>query len=97
MPGVETVTAVLACLWLIARIPLFLVMFWLRLPVLLVCNLISGPMLFAWLFAWYAFPEKTAMVWGCAAFSFVAFFVSWLYDVILMLISPFDMLKTLGD
>lgn len=95
MPRGATVKVVLSWAWLIVRLPLFLVMYWLRLPVMLVCNFISVPLLFAWLFAWYAFPEKTAMVWGFATMSFTAFAVLWLYDFVLMLLSPQEMFRTL--
>jgi hypothetical protein len=95
MPPGATVTTVLKWMWLIVRVPLFLVLYWLRMPVILVCNFISVPLLFAWLFAWYAFPEKTAMVWGFAALSLAAFVVMWLYDIVLMLLSPQEMIHTL--
>ncbi len=84
-----------AWLWLIIRLPVFLVMYWLRMPVIFLCNLISIPMLLAWLFAWYAFPDKTNMVWGFGTVSFLAFVVSWTYDFVLMAIAPQDMMRTL--
>jgi hypothetical protein len=95
MPRGATVTTVLKWMWLIVRVPLFLVLYWLRMPVMLVCNFISVPLLFAWLFAWYAFPEKTVMVWGFATLSLAAFVVMWLYDIVLMLLSPQEMFHTL--
>ena len=82
-------------LWLVMRLPIFLVMYWLRLPVMFVCNLVSVPMLLAWLFSWYAFPDKTNMVWGFATMSFCAFFLGWVYDFVLMAIAPQDMIATL--
>jgi hypothetical protein len=66
-------------------------MFWLRPIVVMVCNLVSVPMLFCWLFSWYAFPERPKMVWGSAIISFVAFAATWVYDAILIAISPKDM------
>lgn len=95
MPKGSTVKVVLSWMWLILRFPVFLVMYWLRLPVLFLCNIISIPMLFAWLFAWYAFPDKTSMVWGFGTISFLAFVIGWTYDFILMAISPQEMMKTL--
>lgn len=95
MPKASTVKGVLAWLFLLVRLPLFLVMYWLRLPIIFLCNLVSIPMLLAWLFALYAFPEKSAMVWGFGIASFSAFVVSWAYDFILMVISPQDMMMTL--
>jgi hypothetical protein len=95
MPKGSTVKAVFAWLFLLVRLPVFLVMYWLRMPIIFLCNLISIPMLLAWLFSWYAFPDKTNMVWGFAIISFVAFVFSWLYDFILMAIAPQDMMMTL--
>lgn len=95
MPKASSVKSVLAWLWLIVRLPVFLVLYWLRLPVIFLCNLVSIPMLIAWLFAWYAFPDKTAMVWGFGIISFCAFVIAWTYDFILMALSPQDMMRTL--
>lgn len=86
---------VLFWLWFAIRLPAFLVLYWLRGPIVLVCNLIFGPFLVAWLFAWYAFPDKPHMVWGFATISFVAFVAAWVYDFILMFLSPQDMMQNL--
>ena len=95
MPKAATVKGVFAWLFLMVRLPLFLAMYWLRLPIIFLCNLVSIPMLLAWLFAWYAFPDKTAMVWGFGIVSFLAFVIAWTYDFILMAISPQEMMMTL--
>lgn len=95
MPKGSAIKTVLSWMWLIVRLPVFLILYWLRLPIVLLCNLISIPMMFAWLFAWYAFPEKTAMVWGFAVISLLCFVISWTYDFILMALSPQEMMKTL--
>ncbi|CAG1004614.1 hypothetical protein MTYP_03187 [Methylophilaceae bacterium] len=95
MPRASTVKSVLVWLWFVVRLPVFLLMYWLRLPIIFLCNIISFPMLLAWLFAWYAFPDKTAMVWGFATVSFLAFLIGWTYDFILMAISPQDIMRTL--
>lgn len=95
MPKASTVKGVLAWVWLVVRLPIFLVLYWLRLPVVFLCNLISIPMLLVWLFTLYAFPDKTAMVWGFGFISLGAFVISWFYDFILMAISPQDMMRTL--
>lgn len=81
-------------IWLILRIPLFFVMCWLRLPIALVCELISVPSLFAFLFCWYAFPVPK-MLWGIGLLSFTSFALLWIYDFILMAISPFETLRSL--
>jgi hypothetical protein len=95
MPRVATVKGLFAGLFLLLRVPVFLVMYWLRLPIMFLCNLVSIPMLLAWLFSLYAFPDKTAMVWGFGIVSFVAFVIGWVYDFILMAIAPQDMMMTL--
>jgi hypothetical protein len=94
-PARDTMRGVLAFAWMLVRIPLFLVLYWLRLPVMLVCNFVSVPMLLAFLFTWYAFPTKTHMVWSFGIVSFLAFTILWLYDLVLMSLSPQDMVKTL--
>lgn len=95
VPRTSTVKSVFVWLCLIIRLPVFLVMYWLRLPVIFLCNLVSVPMLLAWLFAWYAFPDKTQMVWGFGTLSFVAFVIAWSYDFVLMAISPQEMQRLL--
>lgn len=86
---------VLFWLWKAVRLPLFLVMYWLRLPVVLVCNWVSTPCLLLWLFTWYAFPEKPHMVWGFCFVGFAAFVVAWLYDLVLMALSPEETIRVL--
>lgn len=95
MPKGSIIKTVFSWLWFVIRLPIFLILYWLRLPVVFLCNLISIPMMFAWLFAWYAFPDKTAMVWGFAAISLLCFVISWTYDFILMALSPQEMTKML--
>lgn len=58
LPRKATLGSVLRVVWMLVRLPLFLVLYWLRLPVVLLCNFVGVPLLFLWLFAWYAFPEN---------------------------------------
>ena len=81
-----------AWIFIIIRIPLFLVMCWLRLPIALLCELISIPSLFAFIFCWYAFPIPK-MLWGIGLLSFSSFALLWLYDTILMALSPYAMIR----
>lgn len=74
----------------IMRIPVYLILFWLRLPVIWVCSSLSFLFLFAWLFSLYAFPDKKEMVWGFGLISLGAFIVSWVYDWMLMIVAPHD-------
>ena len=86
---------VLWALLLLLRVPAFLLLYWLRLPVLFLCELVSLLMLLAWLFSWYAFPERPQMVWGFAAISFLGFAMAWLYDGLLVALAPPTVLRTL--
>ncbi len=81
----------LAGIGMVIRYPLFVILYWLRFPVMLVCNLISIPLLFAWLFAWYAFPDKTPMIWGFGLASLGAFMITLWYDLILGFLSPTEL------
>lgn len=94
-PTGTTSSKVGTLLWSIVRVPLFLVLYWLRLPVVLVCRLVSVPALLAFLFSLYAFPDKHAMVTGFGVLSFGAFVTLWLYDTMLMWLSPQGMMRTL--
>ena len=70
-------------------------MYWLRGPILFVANMLSGLMLFGFLFNWYAFPEHANMTWGMATVSLISFIVAWVYDLILMALSPQEMFRGL--
>lgn len=94
-PSRVTLRGVLGFAWMLVRLPLFLALYWLRLPVMMICNLVSIPTLAAFLFAWYAWPEKTHMVVGLGVVSFLAFVVLWTYDFVLMALSPQDLVKSL--
>lgn len=94
-PKAVTVRAVAAWLLLLIRWPLFLVLYWLRTPVTLLCSVLSFPFLLAWLFALYAFPDKTAMVWGFAIVSFVSFVLGYAYDLVLLALAPGNTMMTL--
>lgn len=86
---------ILAGAWKLIRVALFLVLYWLRLPVIFICNLISFPLLLAFLFSFFAFAEYPTMVWAFGVTSFVAFVIAWLYDYALMVLSPQEMIREL--
>ncbi len=79
----------------VVRFALFMVMYWLRVIVVNVCSIVSVVMLFAWLFAMYAFPDKTTMVWAFGTVSLTCFFIAWAYDYVLMKLSPVPMIDSL--
>lgn len=95
MPKASTVKIMLVWLCIGVRWTIYLFLYWLRLPVTILCNIISIPMMLAWLFAWYAFPDKVSMVWGFGTISFLAFVISWAYDFVLMAISPQEIIRNL--
>lgn len=94
MPSRFTAGAVALFVVKTLRVALFLVMYWLRMPIVGICNLISVPLLLAFLFVWFAFPDKTNMLIGFGVLSFTTFVMAWLYDFILMMLSPQSMVKT---
>ncbi len=95
MPKASTIKGILSWVWLIVRLPVFLVLYWLRFPVVFICNIISIPLLIAFLFSLYAFPDKHAMIWGFGIVSFIAFVIEWIYDFVLMALSPQPIMRTL--
>lgn len=86
---------VVGWVWLVLRVPIFLLLYWLRLPIQFVCNLVALPMLLLCLFSLYAFPDKQEMVWGSGVISFLAFTLAWIYDWLLMAIAPQGMVRML--
>ena len=94
IPSKNAVVMILSGILLVFRYLLFFVLYWLRGPVMLVCELLCFPMLLAWLFALYAFPDFKHMVWGFGIMSFSTFILMWVYDFILMSLSPGDMILT---
>ncbi len=95
MPEASTIKKLIGWLWVVIRLPLFFILYWLRLPIIILCNFISIPMMFAWLFALYAFPDKSEMIFGFGIVSFSAFLIGWTYDFILMALSPQQMMRNL--
>jgi hypothetical protein len=82
---------VLSRLWALLRLPLFLVLCWLRGPVRAICNLVSFPCLLAFLAGFCLIADTSphrAVVWIFGGVSFAAFVIGWLYDSLLMRLSP---------
>lgn len=73
----------------------FLVLFWLRGPIVGLAGFLSVVSLIGFLVAFFFLPEKKEMVWGCGVFSFVSFAFVWGYDRLLMALSPVDMIQSL--
>ena len=84
-----------AVAFMVLRVPLFLVLYWLRLPVVLLCNFISVPTLFAFLFTLMAYRDKTHMLVAFGVVSLLSFVIAWAYDYVLALLSPQDTIKIL--
>lgn len=79
----------------IVRMPVFLVLYFLRTPVIALCSVFYLPLFLLALFAWYAFPEKPQMWGGFGFVSFVSFALMYLYDLILGWLSPNELVRTL--
>jgi hypothetical protein len=73
----------------------YIVMFWLRGPIVGACSIASVIFLGLWLFSLYAFPDKKDMVWAFGGTSFLSFVVAWAYDYVLIKLSPVPMVNTL--
>jgi len=73
------------------RVPLFLVMYWLRLPLSIICGIVSLPALLAFLFVLIFMSEHSNMLWGFGLASFGTFVFRWVYDLILVLLSPTEL------
>lgn len=84
---------ILLGLLMFLRTILYLVMYWLRLPVLFLSNLVCGLGFFGALFGWMV--SKPDMLWLCGILSFTAFVIRWGYDFILAAISPEEVMRTL--
>ncbi len=77
------------------RTVFFLVLYWLRGPILWVCGVVSILALLAFLITLYAYPSKQSMVWGLGILSFLAFVIQWAYDEVLLMLSPRDVVRQL--
>ena len=90
-PPYPTLPGLLAWLWRLLRLPLFLVLYWLRLPIVGLCNLVSVPAFLAFLAGFFfidAASQHRPMVWAFGGFSFAAFALGWLYDSLLLALAP---------
>lgn len=93
-----SLAGVQAKLWAVVRLPLFLVLYWLRGPVLAMCNLVSVPCLLAFLAGFWLIADTSphrSIVWFFGSVSFSAFTIVWLYDSLLMRLSPERMMMTM--
>jgi len=91
------VGAIFRMIFLFIRLPIFFVLFWLRGIVVTISNFIGSITLFACFFCWFAHsyapndPMFGKMIWPCAIASLCFFILGWLYDYVIMWISPQDM------
>jgi len=90
-PPRPTLPGLLAWLWRLLRLPLFLVLYWLRLPIVGLCNLISVPALLAFLAGLFFLDASSThrpIVWFLGGVSFTAVSLGWLYDSLLLALAP---------
>ncbi|MDF4211141.1 hypothetical protein P2W50_31305 [Pseudomonas protegens] len=70
---------------------LVMILMWLRGPLRLFLGVISVPAMVALpivAFGLHDFPNKSAVVWSLVALSFGSFCIKWLYDTLVMKLSP---------
>jgi len=58
---------------MVVCMPVFLVLYFLRAPIMMVCSMLYLPLFLLALFAWYAFPEKPQMWGGFGVISLLSF------------------------
>lgn len=90
-PPRPTLPGLLAWLWRLLRLPLFLVLYWLRLPIVGLCNLVSVPALLAFLAGFFFFGSDSPhrhIVWVFGGVSFTAAALAWFYDSLLLALAP---------
>ncbi len=80
-------STVLVWSWRVLRLPLSLVLAWLRGPIVFVCKIISGPALVASLCVLVGYPSEHRLIYTLAAVSLFAFLVVRAYDCMLMMLS----------
>lgn len=90
-PPRSTLPGLLAWLWRVLRLPLFLVLYWLRLPIVGLCNLVSAPAMLAFFAGFFLIPSDEpirGLVWFVGGVSLAAFALAWFYDSLLLALAP---------
>lgn len=77
------------------RLSVFMFMYWLRIPVVIISAFISLPLLMFWLSVCLAFPDKTVAIWSLGFVCLSVLACALFYDFALMKISPESMKKIL--
>ena len=96
MPNGElTLWKVVKVFLMVVRIPIFLMLYFLRAPVMVACSMLYLPLFLLALFAWYAFPEKPQMWGGFGVISLLSFVLMYVYDLVLSWLSPHELVHTL--
>ena len=75
---------------IIFRVVIFYVLLWIRVPVALILQAVTSlsAMAFVVMLIVRGWSNALDVFWPLLAFSFGAFFLRWIYDGILMLVSP---------
>lgn len=94
-PSLSSIGGFFAAILMCARLPLFLVLYWLRTPIVMIANFLAFPLLILAIFAGYAFPERMLMAWSLGVLSFLGFAFGYGYDLVLLALSPQEMVRTL--
>jgi hypothetical protein len=91
----SAISIILHILWNLVRIPIFLTLFWLRGPIILLCECISGTLFLAFIILLVVSPDRTGWLWALGGASFGVFVLAWAYDYLLMILSPHTMIRIL--
>lgn len=84
----------LKALTAVLRVILFYLLLWLRVPVVLVLQALTSlaAIAFAVMLVVRGWENAFSVFWPMLSVSFVAFVVRWIYDGVLMILSPDDLL-----
>lgn len=77
------------------RLTLFFVLYWLRMPITMVCSALSVLTFLAFLLSIGIFRDKPHIIFTLGAVSLVLFVVGWVYDAVLVALSPTEVVRTL--
>jgi hypothetical protein len=73
----------------------FVALAWLRIPISLLCQVITAGCFIALALGFFIAPDKHQMLWLMAGMGFASFAFLWVYDMVLMWLSPVDTFMSL--
>jgi hypothetical protein len=73
----------------------FVALAWLRIPLSLLCQVITAGCFIALALGFFIAPDKHEMLWLMGGMGFASFAFLWVYDMVLMWLSPVDTVMSL--